>query len=114
MSIERAATWTEARDAIRNRVAIATQLHQHRHASRARVLTYNHPLRQASSGAFAARGGRLHIVDLDAAAKKVAASEGIAPDWLNSHIDTFTAVLPGDYSTRFRRVFIGTHLEVDA
>jgi hypothetical protein len=79
----------------------------------AMVLAYNHPLATQDVDAFAARGG-LRIVDLDAAAKKVAASQGIAPDWLNSHFDTFTAVLPGDYSTRLRRVFTGTHLEVEA
>jgi hypothetical protein len=79
----------------------------------AMVLAYNHPLATQDVDAFAARGG-LRIVDLDAAAKKVAASEGIAPDWLNSHFDTFTAVLPGDYATRLRRVFTGSHLEVEA
>ena len=79
----------------------------------AMVLAYNHPLATQDVDAFAARGG-LRIVDLDTAAKKVAVSLGIAPDWLNSHFDTFTAVLPGDYATRLRRVFTGAHLEVEA
>jgi len=79
----------------------------------AMVLAYNHPLATQDVDAFAARGG-LRIADLDAAAKKVAAQLGIAPDWLNSHFDTFTAVLPADYATRLRRVFTGAHLDVEA
>lgn len=79
----------------------------------AMVLAYNHPLATQDVDAFAARGG-LRISDLDAAAKLIAKDMGIAPDWLNSHFDTFTAVLPADYATRLRRVYTGKQLVVEA
>lgn len=63
--------------------------------------------------AFAAKGG-LRIADLDGAAKKVAKKLDIEPDWLNSHFDTFTGVLPADYATRLRPVFAGKHLSAEA
>jgi hypothetical protein len=79
----------------------------------AMVLAYNHPLATQDVDAFAARGG-LRIADLDAAAKLIAKDMGIAPDWLNSHFDTFTPVLPADYATRLRRVYTGKQLAVEA
>jgi hypothetical protein len=79
----------------------------------AMVLAYQHPLATQDIDAFAAKGG-LRIADLDAAAKKVAKKLDIEPDWLNSHFDTFTGVLPADYATRLRRVFTGKHLTADA
>ncbi len=79
----------------------------------AMVLAYKHPLATQDIDAFAAKGG-LRLADLDAAAKVIAKKLDIEPDWLNSHFDTFTAVLPADYATRLRRVFTGKQLVVDA
>jgi len=79
----------------------------------AMVLAYNHPLATQDIDAFAAKGG-LRISDLDSSAKKIAKKLNIEPDWLNSHFDTFTAVLPSDYASRLRTVFSGKHLTVDA
>lgn len=79
----------------------------------AMVLAYQHPLATQDVDAFAAKGG-LALSDLDAASKKVATTLNAAPDWLNSHFDTFTGVLPADYASRLRRVFTGAHLTVDA
>jgi hypothetical protein len=79
----------------------------------AMVLAYAHPLATQDIDAFAAKGG-LRIADLDAAAKKVAKKLDIEPDWLNSHFDTFTGVLPADYATRLRSVFTGKHLSAEA
>jgi predicted nucleotidyltransferase len=79
----------------------------------AMTLAYSHPLATHDVDAFAARGG-LSIADVDALAKKIATRLGIAGDWLNSHFDTYTIVLPSDYATRLRRVFNGKQLTVDA
>jgi len=79
----------------------------------AMVLAYKHPLATQDIDAFAAKGG-LRIADLDGAAKRIAKKLDIEPDWLNSHFDTFTFVLPVDYASRLRRVFDGRHLAVDA
>ncbi len=75
--------------------------------------TYAHPLATQDIDAFAAKGG-LRIADLDMAAKQVARELDIEPDWLNSHFETFTGVLPSDYAQRLRNVFIGERLSVDA
>lgn len=80
----------------------------------AMVLAYQHPLAtQDIIDAFTAKGG-LRLADLDAAAKLVAKKLDIDPDWLNSHFETFTGVLPADYASRLRNVFAGKHLSVDA
>ena len=79
----------------------------------AMVLAYQHPLATQDVDAFAAKGG-LRISDLDAAAKRIAKRLDIEPDWLNSHFDTFTAVLPADYAARLRPVFTGKQLTVEA
>ena len=77
------------------------------------VLAYDHPLATQDVDAFAAQGG-LRMADLDQMAKVVAAEIDIEPDWLNSHFETFTGVLPDDYSSRLRTVYEGGHLQVDA
>ena len=46
--------------------------------------------------------------------EQLAREFGIAPDWLNSHFDTFTGVLPADYAMRLRRVYTGANLVVEA
>jgi hypothetical protein len=79
----------------------------------AMVLAYQHPLATQDVDAFAAKGG-LRLAELDSAAKLVAKELDIEPDWLNSHFETFTGVLPNDYATRLRRVFTGQRLTVDA
>jgi enoyl-CoA hydratase/carnithine racemase len=79
----------------------------------AMVLAYDHPLATHDVDAFTARGG-LGIAELDAAAKRVARALDIEPDWLNSHFETYTGVLPEGYSTRLRRVYDGTQLSADA
>lgn len=79
----------------------------------AMVLAYKHPLATQDIDAFAAKGG-LRLSELDAAAKAIAKKLDLEPDWLNSHFDSFTAVLPADYATRLRRVFTGKQLIVDA
>lgn len=79
----------------------------------AMVLAYKHPIATQDIDFFAAKGGLL-LSELDVAAKQVAAQLNIAPDWLNSHFETFTGVLPADYATRLRPVFNGAHLTVDA
>src|SRR5690606_23704800 len=48
------------------------------------------------------------------AARAVANALHIEPDWLNSHFQTFTFVLPPTYPERLRNVYRGTHLQVDA
>ena len=79
----------------------------------AMTLAYDHPLATQDVDAFAARGG-LRMGELDALARKVAGQLNVAPDWLNAHFETFAGVLPADYATRLRRVYTGTHLQVDA
>lgn len=79
----------------------------------AMVLAYGHRLATQDVDAFAAKGG-LRLSDLDALAKRVAQALDIEPDWLNSHFETFTAVLPADYASRLRPVLRGEHLQVDA
>ncbi len=56
----------------------------------------------------------LRIAELDGLARKVADRLNVAPDWLNAHFETFTAVLPHDYAARLRTVYSGKHLQVDA
>jgi len=77
------------------------------------VLAYQHPVATQDVDAFAAKGG-LRMAELDAMARSVAEEMQIEPDWLNSHFETFTAVLPRDYATRLISVFRGQHLRVDA
>lgn len=79
----------------------------------AMVLAYQHPIATQDVDAFAAKGG-LRMAELDALARVVADELNIDPTWLNSHFETFTAVLPSDYATRLRSVFKGKHLQVDA
>ena len=79
----------------------------------AMVLAYQHRLATEDVDAFTAKGG-VRVADLDAAAKRVAKALDIAPDWLNAHFETYTAVLPSDYASRLRRVFAGARLVVDA
>jgi hypothetical protein len=79
----------------------------------AMVLAYAHPIATQDVDAFAAKGG-LRMAELDALARSVADELQIEPDWLNAHFETFTAVLPKDYSARLRPVFSGAHLRVDA
>jgi len=79
----------------------------------AMVLAYDHPLATQDVDAFAARGG-LRMADLDKLAKRVGSEMDIEPDWLNSHFETFTGVLPDDYASRLREVFDGAHLRVMA
>jgi hypothetical protein len=79
----------------------------------AMTLAYDHPIATQDVDAFAAKGG-LRIADLEALARAVAEQLNVAPDWLNAHFETFTAVLPADYATRLRSVFKGQHLQVDA
>ncbi len=54
------------------------------------------------------------MAELDTFAKRVAERLDIEPDWLNSHFETFTGVLPSDYGSRLRSVFEGQRLRVDA
>jgi predicted nucleotidyltransferase len=79
----------------------------------AMVLAYDHAIATQDVDAFAASGG-LRIGELDSIAREVAQELNIASDWLNAHFETFTAVLPADYSTRLRTVYTGKHLQVDA
>jgi len=79
----------------------------------AMTLAYNHPMATQDVDAFAAKGG-LRMGELAALARSVADELNVEPDWLNSHFETFTAVLPSDYGTRLRSVFRGKHLTVDA
>jgi len=79
----------------------------------AMVLAYDHPLATQDVDAFSARGG-LRMAELDAFAKRVAADLDIEPDWLNSHFETFTGVLPNDYASRLRAVYEGRFLQVKA
>lgn len=79
----------------------------------AMVLAYDHPVATQDVDAFAAKGG-LRISELDELARSVADEMQIEPDWLNSHFETFTAVLPRDYALRLRSVFTGAQLRVDA
>lgn len=79
----------------------------------AMVLAYGHALATQDIDAFAARGGA-RLAELDGAARKIAKELDTPPDWLNSHFETFTGVLPPGYGERLRRVFEGERLVVDA
>jgi hypothetical protein len=79
----------------------------------AMVLAYDHPIATQDVDVFAARGG-LRVAELDAIAKQVATQLDIEPDWLNSHFETFTGVLPADYASRLRPVYRGKRIEVSA
>jgi hypothetical protein len=79
----------------------------------AMTLAYDHPMATQDVDAFAAKGG-LRIAELSALARAVAEELNVEPDWLNSHFETFTAVLPADYASRLRPVYRGQHLQVDA
>lgn len=79
----------------------------------AMVLAYGHALATQDVDAFTARGG-LRLAELDGAARTIARELDTAPDWLNSHFETFTGVLPSGYGERLRRVFEGERLVVDA
>ena len=46
--------------------------------------------------------------------RSVAKALGLAPDWINPHYETFAHVLPIDYATRLKDVFVGSHLRVAA
>lgn len=54
------------------------------------------------------------MAELDQLAKRVALELGLEPDWLNTHFETFTGVLPPDYGTRLRNVYEGSQLTVAA
>ncbi len=79
----------------------------------AMALAFDYPLATEDVDAFTARGS-VRLSDLDSIAKQVAKKLGTAPDWLNSHFETFTGVLPNDYAIRLRDVYRGAHLQVDA
>jgi hypothetical protein len=79
----------------------------------AMILAYQHTIATQDVDAFAAKGG-LRIADLDLMARAVADELDIEPGWLNSHFETFTAVLPADYASRLRLVYQGKHLQIDA
>lgn len=79
----------------------------------AMVLAYDHPLATQDVDAFAKRGSP-RVSELDPLAKQTARALDIEPDWLNAHFETFTYVLPADYSTRLRDVYAGRHLVVEA
>ena len=79
----------------------------------AMTLAYNHPMATQDVDAFAAKGG-LRIAELAELARAVATELNVEPDWLNSHFETFTAVLPSDYASLLRSVYRGEHLTVDA
>lgn len=77
------------------------------------ALAYQYPLTTHDIDAFIAKGG-MSIAEMDRHTKRVAQDMGIAPDWLNSHFESFTYVLPQDYRSRLRNVFTGKFLTVDA
>mgnify|MGYP003564856261 CR=1 FL=1 len=79
----------------------------------AMVLAYDYPLATRDVDAFTARGG-LRMAELDTAARRVAEQLDLEPDWLNTHFETYTGVLPTGYSERLKRVLEGEHLVVDA
>ena len=79
----------------------------------AMILAYRHMLATEDVDAFAAKGST-RLDQLDAAAKAVARELDLEPDWLNSHFDTYTDVLPRDFKDRLRDVFSGDNLRVDA
>ena len=79
----------------------------------AMVLAYGYNLATQDVDVFAARGG-LRVADLHAAAQAVADELHIQHDWLNSHFETFTHVLPPDYASRLEPIFQGKWLRVDA
>jgi hypothetical protein len=79
----------------------------------AMVLAYGHRLATQDVDAFAAKGG-LQIAELEKLAQRVAETLQIQPDWLNAYFETFTAVLPDDYSRRLRPVYKGKALTVEA
>ena len=76
------------------------------------VLAYDYPLATQDVDAFTARGG-LSMAELDTAARRVAEQLDLEPDWLNTHFETYTGVLPTGYSERLKRVLEGEHLVVD-
>lgn len=79
----------------------------------AMMLAYGYPIATQDVDAFLARGA-LQIADLETLALRVAEQLHIKPDWLNAHFETFTGVLPENYSARLRPVYAGKQLQVEA
>jgi hypothetical protein len=77
----------------------------------AMMLGYQLPVRTTDADAYPVG---MSVEALDPYIKRVARALGLAADWLNPHFSTFAHVLPDDYGTRLKDVFVGHQLRVRA
>ena len=77
----------------------------------AMALGYRIPVRTTDADAYP-QGASLETID--PLVKRVAAKLGLSKDWLNPHYATFAHVLPSDYGSRLKDVFVGDRLRVRA
>ena len=77
----------------------------------AMLLAYDIPVRTTDADAYP-QGPTPK--SFDSLVKKVARNLDLPGDWLNPHFATFAHVLPADYGSRLKDVFVGTHLRVRA
>jgi hypothetical protein len=77
----------------------------------AMLLAYSIPVRTTDADAYPQGPAP---ASLDSLVKKVARQLSLPGDWLNPHFATFAHVLPPDYGTRLKDVFVGAHLRVRA
>ena len=77
----------------------------------AMMLAYQLPVRTTDADAYPEKGSPEALEPL---IKRVARKLGLKGDWLNFHFATFAHVLPADYGTRLKDVFVGRRLRVRA
>jgi hypothetical protein len=69
------------------------------------------PVRTTDVDAYPIRG---RLDEIAPQVREVAREQGLAPDWLNPHYETFAHVLPADYASRLREIFAGERLRAMA
>jgi hypothetical protein len=75
----------------------------------AMMLAHGLPVRTTDVDAYPTVG---HLDEIAPLVREVARAQGLAPDWINPHFETFAHVLPADYGTRLQEVFAGARLRV--
>jgi hypothetical protein len=75
------------------------------------LAAYGLPVRTTDAATYPVRG---RLDDILPHAQGVAREQGLAPDWINPHYETFAHVLPADYSSRLREIFAGDRLRAMA
>ncbi len=75
------------------------------------MMAYGIPVRTTDVDAYPSG---MSLEELDPYVKRVARTMRLAGDWLNPHFSTFAHVLPNDYGSRLRDVFVGKRLRARA